>query len=603
MRSAFLLIVSSLCCTASFHQTAQAQPGRVTRVTLYRGQARVTREIPLPAKTGALEVVVPGMPHSVVPDSLYAEADAGTDVRAVRYRTRAIGESPREEVRAIDAKIADQKDLLAANQSAQSVVQKRLQYLDKIEGFVAPTAHGDLSKGVLDAEALERLVLFSFKQRKEAQDEMLKLGREARDIQAAVALLERQRQELHASSSKVEREAVVFVEKREAGAASIRLNYLVVGCGWTPTYNIRAREGDGVVQVEYNAVIQQTTGEDWSDVEFTLSTATPSLSASGPGLAPFAVTLIQGGRRAEAEKEKLAATYRSLAKQQRDAQVRLQNAVKMSDNFDSAWDVNRFANDVQTIEIVTGNELLAAVAADTGAMEGPSLAYDLEVPVSLASRSDSQMVRISRKDLKAAFYHVATPVLTPFVYREAEMVNTSGYDMLKGPVSVYLENAFVGRAEMDDVSQGQTFVIGLGADARLRARRVLDDKKDRIQGGNRVLDLKVRLQLENFHNRPLTVRVFDRLPHTDRSGELRVTLGEMSAEFSKDALYLKTDRPLGILRWDVEVPAGAAQDKAHVVSYSYELEFDRNLQITSPGGQQQQRFREEFQQLMRRRGR
>ena len=70
-----------------------------------------------------------------------------------------------------------------------------------------------------------------------------------------------------------------FVEKRKGGPSSVRLNYLVTGCGWSPMYNLRADRGRQVVQVEYNAVIQQTTGEDWTGVEFTLSTATPALPA------------------------------------------------------------------------------------------------------------------------------------------------------------------------------------------------------------------------------------------------------------------------------------------------------------------------------------
>ena len=33
------------------------------------------------------------------------------------------------------------------------------------------------------------------------------------------------------------------------------------------------------------------SGEDWGDVQLMLSTASPSLSASGPGLAAFSMTL------------------------------------------------------------------------------------------------------------------------------------------------------------------------------------------------------------------------------------------------------------------------------------------------------------------------
>ncbi|MAG56780.1 MAG: hypothetical protein CMJ83_10855, partial [Planctomycetes bacterium] len=386
MRSIILLAAFALLPFPVLAQSSTAA-GKVVRVTLYRGQALVTREIPLPTRTGALEVVVPGMPHGVVPDSLYAEAVTGTEVRAVRYRTRAVGEEPRDEVRALDQKLVQAQDDLAANQSAQVGVKKRVAYLDRLEGFVAPTAHGDLAKGALDAEALERLVLFGFAQRKTAQTESLKLMREARDITARIALLNRQRQELTASSSKTVREGVVFIEKRAGGPATLELSYLVNGCGWAPTYNVRAERSGGTVQVEYNAVIQQRTGEDWSDVDLTLSTATPALSAAGPGLAPFTVALVRGVKPG-GSKEKAAAKYQAIARQQVDAQNRLSGAILTKDNLASAWAVNRAANDFQTFEISTRNEILASIASAPVRADGPSLSYHLDVPVSLASRND-----------------------------------------------------------------------------------------------------------------------------------------------------------------------------------------------------------------------
>ena len=48
------------------------------------------------------------------------------------------------------------------------------------------------------------------------------------------------------------------------------------------------------MRIEYNGLIQQMSGEDWSDVKLTLSTASPALSAAGPGLAPFRLTLVPG---------------------------------------------------------------------------------------------------------------------------------------------------------------------------------------------------------------------------------------------------------------------------------------------------------------------
>ena len=79
--------------------------GKVSRVTLYRGQAQVTRTIQVDDKKGGLEVVVGNLPEQVLIDSLFAEGGDAVEVRAVQYRSRAVGEEPREEVRQLDQAI------------------------------------------------------------------------------------------------------------------------------------------------------------------------------------------------------------------------------------------------------------------------------------------------------------------------------------------------------------------------------------------------------------------------------------------------------------------------------------------------------------------
>ena len=89
---------------------------------------------------------------------------------------------------------------------------------------------------------------------------------------------------------------MLFLQKQQAGPAEVRLNYLVGNCGWSPAYAMRSGADRKQVRVEYNALIHQLTGEDWKDVILTLSTASPALSAAGPGLAPFHVTLARVNR-------------------------------------------------------------------------------------------------------------------------------------------------------------------------------------------------------------------------------------------------------------------------------------------------------------------
>ena len=88
---------------------------KVASVTLYRNQAMVTRTLVLDGAAGVRELVVEDLPENIQPSSLFAEGGEKVEVRAVRFRTRASGESPRKEVREIEEK-------LRANQQAIQLV-------------------------------------------------------------------------------------------------------------------------------------------------------------------------------------------------------------------------------------------------------------------------------------------------------------------------------------------------------------------------------------------------------------------------------------------------------------------------------------------------
>ena len=288
----------ALLCAVLLTDAAQAAPtsipGKVTDVTLYRGQAMVTRAITLDGPGGSREIVVGNLPEHVVGGSLFAEGNDQVEVRAVRYRTRAVSEAPREEVRKLDEQIEQTSTQIGVNQKQKELLESQRNYLNQLEGFVAPTAKTELSKGVLDAEALERITQFSFRQREELLEKRVANEQEAKELGRKLNLLQRQRAKLTNGKSRTVREAIVFLEKRGDAAEPIRLSYLVNQCGWSPSYTLRANEQGEQVLVECNALIRQMTGEGWDGVNLTLSTASPVLNADTPGLAPFALAIKPG---------------------------------------------------------------------------------------------------------------------------------------------------------------------------------------------------------------------------------------------------------------------------------------------------------------------
>ena len=578
------LWIAALASTA--HAATTEVVGQVSDVTLYRGQALVTRTVAVEGAKGPMEIVVTSLPEQIVSGSLFVEGGEGVEVRAVRYRSRAVGQEPREEVRKLDDALEETREKSEAATRARETLGKRSAYLDQLEsGFVAPAFKFDLARGVLDATALEKVSLFNFEQRKVAATEQIALEKETKELNKQLVLLERKRAELTAGASRSIREAVVFVEKRDEDKRLLRLSYLVGDCGWSPVYVFRAAKDHKELSLECNALIQQVSGEDWSGVNLILSTASPALAASGPGLAPFDVSLSrEPGRWANANVD-VAGAMQSIKQGKKQAIDQQQQAVGFSESLRAGWALNISANDLQGLELAVARKDvwggLQLEKSPTG--EEPSLSYQLSAPVSLASRADQQMVRIVETGLQGTFYHVATPLLTSFVFREMELTNSSREDLLAGPVTVYLDGRFVGRSEIPTVARGQKFVVGFGGDPQLRARRELADRTELLQGGNRELSLKYRLVIENYKSEPVPLRVFDRLPHSDRPNDIRIKLGELKDPLSSDPFYVRTEQPKNILRWDLTVPAAAAGDKVRIIEYGYTVDFDRNFALRSLG--------------------
>ena len=71
----------------------------------------------------------------------------------------------------------------------------------------------------------------------------------------------------------------------------VQLSYLVNGADWSPQYNLKADPDKKLVDVEYNAVVHQSSGEDWTNAQLALSTAVPALVATPPTLEPMQITL------------------------------------------------------------------------------------------------------------------------------------------------------------------------------------------------------------------------------------------------------------------------------------------------------------------------
>ena len=269
-------------------------PSRITDVTVYQGQALVTRAVTVPEGEGTFELVVTPMPAETVDGSLYTEGADGLRVLSTRFRTRAIKNDTRQEVRAKQEQIDRLQIEIQRLQKEMSVQTEDLKYLQKLEGFTGTSLTGLTEKGRLDSDAILKLSRFIMQTRDEKAKNEIDLRQRLQTGTEAVEFAKQQLAELSTGSSHVERDAVILVYKSQPKAGTVRLGYLVGSAGWSPQYRLRAAASDGPVRLEYLAAVFQQTGESWQGVRITLSTARPSLDAAPPDLLPLKMAMAGG---------------------------------------------------------------------------------------------------------------------------------------------------------------------------------------------------------------------------------------------------------------------------------------------------------------------
>jgi uncharacterized protein (TIGR02231 family) len=549
---------------------------RVTSVTVYPTTALITRDVEVPEGQGTVELTVTPLPPATVQSSLYAEGTDGVRVLSTRFRTRPIMEDTREDVRRLQD---DLKQLQRSQDKAESDIkanQATQQYLTKLENYTAVTTTHSAEKGAVNSDNAIALSKYLIDTRIEKTRDLVTLQHQVQTVQEKIEFARRQLADLTASPTRTEQDAVIVVDKGNGAASKVRLNYLVNEASWRPQYKLRAgKDAKEAVRLEYLAAVSQHTGEDWSNVKLVLSTAEPMLNSAPPDLRALNIAVVPRGtgpavqQHAAGELEEQVRSLRSKA--QKDLNERKASSGSGLINTAAALD--------QSWELLNPEAAVKRACA-LATREGPSVTYHLNTPLTVPSRNDEQVIEVTRLDLMPDYYYKAVPVLTQHVYRLADLTNKSKYVLLPGEATMYLGSDFVGQQNLPLVAIGEQFTAGFGVDPQMQVQRQMMDKSRILQGGNQSLRYDYRILVSSYKQEKVRLQVWDRLPHADTDA-VGVTLIKTTPEVSKDALYVREQRPNNLLRWDIDVEPNMTGEKAMAISYEFKLELDKQMTISS----------------------
>ncbi|MFM7134549.1 MAG: mucoidy inhibitor MuiA family protein [Planctomycetota bacterium] len=527
----------------------------ISAVTLYRGRAAVTRSGEIALPQGLFELRVGPLPESADLDSVQARIGGGGKLLEVKSETvvrpAPTSDNPRvrEAFARVEAALARWADV--ERRTVNNVASQKT--IDSIAAKVA----SDASQGIgtaLDPEKLKAQLAFIDAERDRLTAESLVLKKEAKD---AAGELNAANDALNAAGGAppVERFALVTMVAPQGGDVPVSVTYLAANASWAPSYTVRGNPDAGTLALEFDAVVQQSTGEDWRDVALVLSTAQPTRAANPRDIPPTYVNILEPVESGAPPAPRMApgAPMMDAA----PAMGRPAGPGGGGGGEGAEFAAKRFAG-------------LAADASVGGT--GPAVEYRLPRTFTAASDANAERrTRVATIESKPQYALVARPLVDSDVYLRARFLNETGYLLLPGQARMYLGADSIGRVGLGETPVGGEVELWFGKEPRVTVKRELVAKKNTESGlisKSKGIDRDYRISVTNTLARAVELELWDRVP-VSRNEDVKIELREVAPALSSDAKYLRDFRPQGLLKWTLSLPAraGGADAKPTTVSW------------------------------------
>ncbi|EIM92171.1 uncharacterized protein STEHIDRAFT_46411 [Stereum hirsutum FP-91666 SS1] len=260
---------------------------------------------------------------------------------------------------------------------------------------------------------------------------------------------------------------IVVMAKRQT-EAEFKLTYIAHGASWTPSYELHATTDSGrpasSVSLHYRASITQTTGEDWSDVPLTLSTASmDNADQRVPEIQALRIRPPVTELRVRSSPPHPAMRVRMASRgATRSATFPLPDSSN-GGSYPENWDED------DDEEGEPGAPEGDSTPASTVINESPlSLSYTVEGRSSIPTDGVAHKVSVAILKFEAKVMHVAVPRVRAQAYLQAQVVNNSDFRLLPGPVTILMNDSYVSKTSIQDIAPGDSFDCTFGPDTSTR---------------------------------------------------------------------------------------------------------------------------------------
>ncbi len=408
----------------------------------------------------------------------------------------------------------------------------------------------------------------------EINQELSKFRKKERLLVADLQNMRAQLVELNYNENQRSNQVVILLDMDQATTMDTELKYLVTDCGWAPTYDLSAEDISGKINLKYKAQVYNNTGNDWTDVALTLSTADPQLSASHPQLSPWYLSENYAVSGAIGKKK----YYAPVQRQQDYRQGVVSNLNwangRVYDNYYESGSINQGFNksgyfDRSQAELGVRKDVNAQ-NVQMRSIDISELSTEFEIKNTFSCPSDMKPYTVDVKDvdLDATFSHITVPKLDRSAFLMANIIGWQDLELIPGPTNVYFGGVYVGVSQIDTRNVSDTLSLSFGRDDKVTVMRKL--KKEfstkRVMGNYKRDSYMYEVAIRNNRSTPINIEIYDQVP-ISQSSQINVSEDEISNGEKNDET--------GEVKWRVNVAASGVVSK----EIGYTVKYPKNMRV------------------------
>ncbi len=486
----------------------------ITAITIYPSGAQVTREVTFTAPAGAHEVLITDLPADVEPTMIrLASPDATLGafaLRTDRLPPRAAPTSPvidaaKAAVKTAEAGVAEAQQAVDAIDAQVEAQQAQITFLT---GLKLDGAGATADSLTAIADMIQTKVLAA---RQAAQTAQLGLPAAKDGVTKAQDTLAQTQATLDAlSRSDSDYTALSVAVTTTTDTGHLTITHYTADASWAPVYDMALDRKAPKLAVDRGVLVSQSTGEDWSGVDLTLSTAQPSSQSTASGLYP---------------------ELKSIGDPQPPAPL---DAV--SDGM---------AAPVMSAPAAESRSVAASVS-----YQGDTVVYHYPTAVDVATGVENLRLALDTLTFTPEVQARAVPRYDHSAFLVAKLTNTEKEILLPGTAYLTRDGALVGSTELPSLAPGADTTLGFGAIEGLKLTRDMPLKAEGDRGiftTSTQIEEKAVLKVENLTDEAWPVHLLDQVPYSEQE-DLQITFTAEPAPTAQDV-----EGQRGILAWDFDI--------------------------------------------------